>query len=237
MRHRKGFTLIELLVVIAIIAILAAILFPVYAKTREKARQTACTSNLKQLATAFALYRQDYDGRLPFMAYYANSTQTGTNTFIVRWIQAIYSSVNNNDIFDCPSQPVATDPTDPTRPSSQAPMPETAYLYTLGAVQAFYNVMYTETDLKRSSETILLTDGWYASGFQASAWNFPMLYWAADPVALSALISGNVNATNAWFCDPGLIQQVHRHNENVNVAYYDGHVKQIKNAPASAFVP
>lgn len=64
-RERAGFTLIELLVVIAIIAILAAILFPVFAQAREKARQTACLSNMKQLATAFMLYAQDYDERLP----------------------------------------------------------------------------------------------------------------------------------------------------------------------------
>jgi prepilin-type N-terminal cleavage/methylation domain-containing protein/prepilin-type processing-associated H-X9-DG protein len=60
-RENKGFTLIELLVVIAIIAILAAILFPVFAKAREKARQTACASNLKQIATAWQMYTQDYD--------------------------------------------------------------------------------------------------------------------------------------------------------------------------------
>jgi prepilin-type N-terminal cleavage/methylation domain-containing protein len=61
----NGFTLIELLVVIAIIAILAAILFPVFAAAREKARQTACSSNLKQLGLAFVQYTQDYDEQYP----------------------------------------------------------------------------------------------------------------------------------------------------------------------------
>jgi prepilin-type N-terminal cleavage/methylation domain-containing protein len=65
MRQRGGFTLIELLVVIAIIAILAAILFPVFAQAREKARQTTCVSNLKQIGTAFMMYVQDYDETYP----------------------------------------------------------------------------------------------------------------------------------------------------------------------------
>lgn len=62
--NRKGFTLIELLVVIAIIAILAAILFPVFAQAREKARQTSCLSNTKQIATSILMYAQDYDETL-----------------------------------------------------------------------------------------------------------------------------------------------------------------------------
>ncbi len=66
LRSRRGFTLIELLVVIAIIAILAAILFPVFAKAREKARQTSCLNNLKQLGTGFQLYLGQWDGGLPF---------------------------------------------------------------------------------------------------------------------------------------------------------------------------
>src|SRR5437016_626541 len=65
MRNRKGFTLIELLVVIAIIAILAAILFPVFAQAREKARSAACMSNAKQIATALMMYAQDFDENLP----------------------------------------------------------------------------------------------------------------------------------------------------------------------------
>jgi prepilin-type N-terminal cleavage/methylation domain-containing protein/prepilin-type processing-associated H-X9-DG protein len=66
MRHRRGFTLIELLVVIAIIAILAAILFPVFAQAREKARQSTCLSNLRQVGLATQMYMQDYDEAVPW---------------------------------------------------------------------------------------------------------------------------------------------------------------------------
>src|SRR5881296_3938324 len=65
MYRRKGFTLIELLVVIAIIAILAAILFPVFAQARAKARQAVCLSNMRQLGTGLTMYAQDYDETLP----------------------------------------------------------------------------------------------------------------------------------------------------------------------------
>ena len=78
-RTRRGFTLIELLVVIAIIAILAAILFPVFAQAREKARNAACLSNCKQLGTAVMLYVQDYDEVYPVHGYNGNNRMLVTN--------------------------------------------------------------------------------------------------------------------------------------------------------------
>jgi prepilin-type N-terminal cleavage/methylation domain-containing protein/prepilin-type processing-associated H-X9-DG protein len=78
---RRAFTLIELLVVIAIIAILAAILFPVFAQAREKARQTSCLSNLKQMGTAVLMYVQDYDEMYPPNSYSAPSGFTYSNTY------------------------------------------------------------------------------------------------------------------------------------------------------------
>jgi prepilin-type N-terminal cleavage/methylation domain-containing protein len=76
-RTAKGFTLIELLVVIAIIAILAAILFPVFARAREKARQSSCLSNVKQITLGTQMYVQDYDEKFPFALASITSRVTG----------------------------------------------------------------------------------------------------------------------------------------------------------------
>ena len=105
MMARKGFTLIELLVVIAIIAILAAILFPVFAKAREKARQSSCLSNVRQLATATMAYLQDYDGYwLPGAPNRADSV--GWSPWLAdNAPQAkIYPYIKNLQIFACPSR-------------------------------------------------------------------------------------------------------------------------------------
>jgi len=101
----RGFTLIELLVVIAIIAILAAILFPVFAQAREKARQSACISNLKQLTNAFMMYTQDYDEMFPQwkwdQSYSGGSVNPNDGTSL--WHNAIYPYVKNAGVFSCPS--------------------------------------------------------------------------------------------------------------------------------------
>lgn len=95
----RGFTLIELLVVIAIIAILAAILFPVFAKAREKARQSSCLSNVKQIGLGCLMYLQDYDERFSLSAI-------TTITPRISWIQMIDPYIKNSQVWDCPSQTV-----------------------------------------------------------------------------------------------------------------------------------
>ena len=103
---RKGFTLIELLVVIAIIAILAAILFPVFARAREKARQASCSSNLKQIMLGDAMYAQDFDEVHTYAsygsgAYYWCPTESGTPPVTVHG--SLHPYVKNDQIFRCPS--------------------------------------------------------------------------------------------------------------------------------------
>jgi prepilin-type N-terminal cleavage/methylation domain-containing protein/prepilin-type processing-associated H-X9-DG protein len=105
--RRRGFTLIELLVVIAIIAILAAILFPVFAQAREAARRTACVSNCKQIGTALNMYAEDYDENLPGMPF---STRTGNPYYAVgwsygAWVPMVQPYIKNAGIFHCPSAP------------------------------------------------------------------------------------------------------------------------------------
>ena len=99
--RRKGFTLIELLVVIAIIAILAAILFPVFARARENARRTSCASNLKQIGLGFLQYTQDYDERLPRIP--ADTGQLATPS----WDIQLYPYMKSTQILACPSDSVS----------------------------------------------------------------------------------------------------------------------------------
>ncbi len=95
--RRNAFTLIELLVVIAIIAILAAILFPVFAKAREKARQSSCQSNEKQLALAMIQYCQDYDEKFVYCGW------TGGGVGWWNWCPLVMPYVKNTQVYLCPS--------------------------------------------------------------------------------------------------------------------------------------
>ena len=206
-RHR-GFTLIELLVVIAIIAILAAILFPVFAKAREKARQASCQSNLKQLSLAVLMYIQDYDESFPPAYYYGPAWNPEYAwDFTLDWstwpatasLGLLGPYTKNSQINACPSFQ-----------AESWGRPYTGYAYNtsyLGHGQ-FEPVPAPATlaAVERVSETVLLCDSAFDLAGSLSANNY--LRAPGDPAY--AYIGPNVHF---------------RHNGAANVAYCDGHVK------------
>jgi prepilin-type N-terminal cleavage/methylation domain-containing protein/prepilin-type processing-associated H-X9-DG protein len=105
LRSRFAFTLIELLVVIALIAILAAILFPVFAQARDRARLGACLSNMRQIASALMMYTQDHDETFPYNRFNNCCGEKGRKTYV--WKNAIAPYLRNIEILACPSNPAS----------------------------------------------------------------------------------------------------------------------------------
>ena len=166
---RNAFTLIELLVVIAIIAILAAILFPVFARAREKARQTSCLSNQKQMGTAAQMYVQDYDERFP-LSYYVSTNAQGPCAFT--FLAAVEPYVKNRQIYQCPSEPKAMD-IDGAFRALGLPGGECG-----GFTWASYNFNYALTNIgvalasiEYVAETAVASDGNLAAQQNSCAWN------------------------------------------------------------------
>jgi prepilin-type N-terminal cleavage/methylation domain-containing protein len=140
-RQRKGFTLIELLVVIAIIAILAAILFPVFARARENARRASCMSNMKQIGLGIMMYAQDYDG-----TYLIHVDASVGNAKL--WPQILQPYVKSTQVFDCPSgQHQFTGGYDSSI--------DYGYNYWLSR---YYYADATESGITRPSETVLIAE-------------------------------------------------------------------------------
>ena len=112
MRKRTGFTLIELLVVIAIIAILAAILFPVFAQAREQARMSTCLSNFKQIGTGVMMYLQDWDETYPMnrIAQNPGGSECNGKGKMITWKHETQPYIKSIDVFRCPSNPRNKEP-------------------------------------------------------------------------------------------------------------------------------
>jgi len=236
---RRGFTLIELLVVIAIIAILAAILFPVFAQAREKARSISCVSNLKQLATGVNMYTQDYDETYPMAV---------RNDWTESWPVLVQPYVKSYDLFRCPSDPNRTQP-DWTRGWGGVPISYTANgafawngsanatVGVMGMAQTWLNPMVTSlASVGRPAETVMLTEkhngdvlrvgGWgNLSSFAPGCIIMGLDDW--DTLAANQLPDGRRSATAAW--PRGRDGSVSaRHSEMANFAFADGHVKPMK---------
>ena len=159
--NRKGFTLIELLVVIAIIAILAAILFPVFAQAREKARQTSCLSNMKQLGVAVAMYAQDYDGSLS-----QTSWELGSFKAKIQWSYLLQPYVKNLQIFVCPSDPKPIVPLNPICGPNDIPgvtlcdgqVPKLSYINNYNLMPAHDWIPPIEASFERPANTVVLAE-------------------------------------------------------------------------------
>ncbi|MBP8952858.1 MAG: DUF1559 domain-containing protein [Armatimonadetes bacterium] len=214
---RKGFTLIELLVVIAIIAILAAILFPVFARAREKARQASCQSNMKQMGIAFAMYMSDYDNVTPMCRYVGppgvplqDPNNTAAVTVWYSFAEVAMPYIKNWQVFWCPSQAVTV------RYAGTAPGNIRVYSY--GRQLGYFNNSaghnmqpwsIPEANIPLPAETVNMqeSDSCNRPGPRYIAWPGPTaaVPWANDGFAPSM-----------------------RHNDGSNFLFYDGHVKWSK---------
>lgn len=198
-RRPGGFTLIELLVVIAIIAILAAILFPVFAQAREKAMSVSCLSNTKQLSLAVLMYVQDYDEQFPLAAYYPASepaggwppdtefppNEYGSTLQLVAfgWEHEVLPYVKNAGIFACPSAPKGCGGCDGA--ANDSPSGEIQYVINrriagdwVGGVGGHLVApAVADAALAWPSSTILLSEGSRSSGAGARADEESQLYF------------------------------------------------------------
>lgn len=213
-RHAKSaFTLIELLVVIAIIAILAAILFPVFGRARENARRSSCQSNLKQIGLGLAQYTQDYDEVMPYVNN--QDTTTPNNRY---WTDTLQPYIKSYQILRCPSDTNSNLPAAGTANSSYSAnavgaqnsvgQPTTPW-----SINDWFGFSLNKTvalaEIPAPATTILMADGIDA-------------YWQY----------GNANSPgvflNAATTPRELGEWRERHLETINTLWADGHVKAIK---------
>ncbi len=201
MTNRKGFTLIELLVVIAIIAILAAILFPVFARARENARRASCQSNLKQIGLGIMQYTQDYDERLPARVNGSQEAQS--------FRRVIYPYTKSTQIFSCPSNTgtstLAGDSTDTNLNAAGLPLTSPRFFRsyvcnsdstnTGGTAPMLYNAAASLAAINDVAQTVLVTEG------DASWENTDIPFNQTPSQVAGTVFSGHLGTVNFLFAD------------------------------------
>jgi len=215
-----GFTLIELLVVIAVIAVIAAILFPVFAKVREKARQTTCASNLKQIGLAIAQYTQDYDDTYP-LAYY-NSLPAQMDA---TWRGLTFPYTKSAALYSCPSNPYGGGTSNTAGDDGQ-------FRVSYGANET---VLATPTSPRRAV-TLAAVDNptqlFLIGESDSAAWELHYLPQLGPP-ALPPWVNDPISDSNCSQCHLPAMSGTHAelfvgHSGFGNWLFADGHVKALK---------
>jgi prepilin-type N-terminal cleavage/methylation domain-containing protein/prepilin-type processing-associated H-X9-DG protein len=213
MLRRHGFTLIELLVVIAIIAILAAILFPVFAQAREKARQTACLSNHRQVGTAAMMYVQDYDEKwVPY--------SVGDGKTQALWPVLLQPYIKNTNIF--------TEPSNPSRTFWDAPktLPkEWAGIFVAMGMNSNISTNFGLASATYPAETIAFCDTALKYPGGKSPWQLYGYYttWWTDTFQVEKLAAKDTPAATGNHAPPAFW-----HSGGANVTFLDGHAKWLR---------
>ncbi len=210
MKRAYGFTLIELLVVIAIIAILAAILFPVFARAREKARQTSCLSNIKQLGLGDLMYAQDYDECL--VRYYRYMPAPN----LYWWGDVLQPYVSNRQILECPSS--AWSYTYGRPPGTPNPLVCSYALPAMAVSDAGVACASLPGNrmalIQDAAGTILICESTTAEIYTGGSLSFTI----AGPNGVTDLATGSYRRV------------AKTHNDGFNACFADGHAKWLKNS-------